>query len=553
MLEHMRFSTKMYLGFAAPVALLLGFAALVWGRAGAVVGLSTLTRDETVSFYALAEQQKHCAIQVQQWLTDVAATGDAAGMETAEAYASAFERAAEKFAEMFERERNHDALQKTRALQERFRAFCDAGRAMAKAYVERGREAGNELMAPFDAAATSLEQAIEPFAQEQADELHRSMTALVDTASGLRRLATAVAVAALLVTGALAVLLIRSVTSLMNRIRQVVDVLNEGAGQVQDAAGQVSGAAQQLAEGASQQAASLEETSSALEQMAAMTRTNAGNAKQADALASQARQAARDGDQTMQRLNGAMTGISESSTQISRIIKVIEEIAFQTNLLALNAAVEAARAGEHGKGFAVVADEVRNLAQRCAQAAGETTGLIEGAVAKSLEGTTVAREVGQALTAIVGDVTQVSELITGISRASNEQAQGVDQVNLAVSQMDKVTQQNAAGAEESASAAEQLSAQASSVRAVVDELAAIVGIANCASTGGAESAVLERRVATGATSNVATLPPDNRRAARVRKSGSGASGRRNDGPAATACGARVTVEAANRPATSAEF
>ncbi len=269
----------------------------------------------------------------------------------------------------------------------------------------------------------------------------------------------------------LGTIITRSITKPINRI---IAGLNEGADQVNDAAGQVSSASQQLAEGASEQASSLEETSSALEQMAAMTRTNAENAKQANELTNQARTAAQSGDKTMERLNAAMTGINESSGQISKIIKVIEEIAFQTNLLALNAAVEAARAGEHGKGFAVVADEVRNLAQRAAQAARETNGLIEDSVNKAKEGTEVAGDVGKALGAIVADVTKVADLVNGITQASEEQSQGVDQVNTAVSQMDKVTQQNAAGAEESASAAEQLSSQATSVKATVDELAVLV-------------------------------------------------------------------------------
>ncbi len=241
---------------------------------------------------------------------------------------------------------------------------------------------------------------------------------------------------------------------------RIINGMTESIAQVNDAAGQVSSASQQLAEGASEQASSLEETSSALEQMAAMTRTNAENAKQANGLSAQAHKAAEDGDSTM-------AAISESSGQISKIIKVIEEIAFQTNLLALNAAVEAARAGEHGKGFAVVADEVRNLAQRAAQAARETTGLIEDSASKSREGT-------EAIKIIVGGVTKVTELLNGIAQASEEQAQGVDQVNTAVSQMDKVTQQNSAGAEESASAAEELSAQAAATKGLVDELTVLV-------------------------------------------------------------------------------
>jgi X-X-X-Leu-X-X-Gly heptad repeat protein len=267
-------------------------------------------------------------------------------------------------------------------------------------------------------------------------------------------------------------LLTRAITRPINR---AISALREGAEQLNDAAAQVSTASQQLAEGNSEQASSLEETSSALEQMAAMTRTNAENSRQANDLAEQARQGAAEGDKSMVQLNEAMTGISESSGKIGKIIKVIEEIAFQTNLLALNAAVEAARAGEHGKGFAVVAEEVRNLAQRCAGAAKDTTGLIEDAVHRAQQGTQVSGEVGKSLAAIVEQATKVSDLINGIARASQEQAQGVEQVNTAVSQMDKVTQQNAAGAEESASAAEELSAQAQTVKSVVNELVAVVG------------------------------------------------------------------------------
>ena len=296
--------------------------------------------------------------------------------------------------------------------------------------------------------------------------------------------------------------------SISNPLRRIISGLNRGADRMRNSAAQVSSASQQLAEGASEQASALEETSSTLEQMAAVTRTNAENAKQANSLSDQARDAAHTGDSTMDRLNTAMSAINDSSGQISKIIKVIEEIAFQTNLLALNAAVEAARAGEHGKGFAVVADEVRNLAQRCAQAARETTTLIEDSVNKAREGAGIAGEVGEALGAIVKDVTKVTDLINGIAQASEEQAQGVDQVNTAVSQVDKVTQQNASGADESASAAVELAGQATSVKEMIERLSALV---NGNRTGSAETPTFSqdpRRNPVSPESGRATAPAE---------------------------------------------
>jgi methyl-accepting chemotaxis protein len=260
-----------------------------------------------------------------------------------------------------------------------------------------------------------------------------------------------------------------------NAVKRVAAELSTGATQVNSASTQIASSSQQLARGSSEQASSLEQTSASLEEMAATTRTNAANAEEANRLAEQAQTNAASGDQTMSQLNSAMEAINESSGQIGKIIKVIEEIAFQTNLLALNAAVEAARAGEHGKGFAVVAEEVRNLAQRAANAAGETTSLIEGSVARAHDGTQVANAAAQSLQAIGGDVTRMAELLTGIARASGEQAEGVEQINTAVSQMDRLTQQNAANSEQTASASEQLNAQSENLQSIVGQLSALVG------------------------------------------------------------------------------
>ncbi len=337
-------------------------------------------------------------------------------------------------------------------------------------------------------------QAAENDAWKSSDEAAATVSGIVASSITIIVIALVVGVIVGIVT---AMIMTRSITKPLKEIFQglkafsnaelkdtgdtfnrIIDGMTEGMTQVNDAAGQVSTASQQLAEGASEQASSLEETSSALEQVAAMTRTNAENSQQAKELSSKARDGADHGGVIVGQLNEATQGISDASDQISKILKVIEEIAFQTNLLALNAAVEAARAGEHGKGFAVVAEEVRNLAQRSAGAAKEINDLITNSTQRSQEGVKISGEVGTALEAIVVDVKSVSELITGIAQASQEQAQGVDQVNTAVAQMDKVTQQNAAGAEESASAAEQLSAQATATNALVDELVVLVRGAN---------------------------------------------------------------------------
>ena len=266
--------------------------------------------------------------------------------------------------------------------------------------------------------------------------------------------------------------------SIAGPIKSVASALLAGADQTTAASGEVSSSSQTLAEGASEQAASLEETSASLEEISSMTKRNAESATQAKDLAGQTRAAADTGAADMEEMKRAMDAIKGSSDDISKIIKTIDEIAFQTNILALNAAVEAARAGEAGMGFAVVAEEVRNLAQRSAQSAKETAGKIEDSVKKSEHGVQICGKVAQSLSEIVGKARQVDTLVGEIAQASKEQTQGIEQVNTAVSQMDKVTQSNAAGAEETAAAAEELSAQAIVLQDSVTELLALVDGAN---------------------------------------------------------------------------
>lgn len=251
--------------------------------------------------------------------------------------------------------------------------------------------------------------------------------------------------------------------------------LDAASVQTAGTAGQISAAGQALSAGASEQAASLEETSAALEELAGMTKRNADSAGQAKQAASQTRATADTGTAHMQAMVSAMDDIKTASADIAKILKTIDEIAFQTNILALNAAVEAARAGEAGAGFAVVAEEVRALAQRCATAARETAGKIDDASAKSRQGAVISAEVAQSFLTIQEQVRQLDALVSEIATASQEQSQGIVQVSSAVAQMDRVMQANAASAEESAAAAEGLNAQAGSLKQAVTELQQLVG------------------------------------------------------------------------------
>ena len=261
-----------------------------------------------------------------------------------------------------------------------------------------------------------------------------------------------------------------------DNINRMIESMHEALGQaaiaadqVGAASGQVAGSSQQLAEGSAEQASSLEETSSSLEEMSSMTKQNADNANQANTLMEEANQVIGRANNSMGELTTSMDEINKASEETSKIIKTIDEIAFQTNLLALNAAVEAARAGEAGAGFAVVADEVRNLAMRAADAAKNTSVMIEDTVKKVGGGAEIVTKTNEAFTEVATSASKVAELVGEIAAASQEQTQGIEQVNKAVAEMDKVTQANAANAEESASASEEMSAQAQELQSMLAE------------------------------------------------------------------------------------
>jgi methyl-accepting chemotaxis protein len=329
----------------------------------------------------------------------------------------------------------------------------------------------------IDAMVASRKEKIQVSAKDAAVEMTKQIENIeADIKQNIKRVVMIIGLSTIIVLALiLTVSYFFTQRSIASPVRRIIDRLNAGAEQVAAASGQITSSSQSLAEGASQQAASLEESSASLEEMASMTKQNADNAGQADQLMQQAGKVVNQANESMADLTASMEDITRSSVETAKIIKTIDEIAFQTNLLALNAAVEAARAGEAGAGFAVVADEVRNLAMRAAGAAKNTADLLDDTTLKVKTGSDLVSATNNAFAQVTESAAKVAELVAEIAAASGEQARGIEQIGTAVTEMDKVTQQNAANAEESASASEQMHSQAEDIKEMVTELTDLVG------------------------------------------------------------------------------
>jgi CHASE3 domain sensor protein len=464
---------KVYFGFFFILALMVVIGGYSIYSAG-----SNMEEAERMSAASerrqIANDIAMAVVQVQQWLTDISATRAAKGYDDgfkeAEKYAAIFTERAAKLKGLYAGTELAAHIGKMEA---DFKGFYEMGRKMAQTYIDGGPEAGNAMMKQFDPFAERIGGAVDKIVEQTQADFIASLQTLQTDSKKSRMIGMAIMLIGL-ISGAL--LSWNICSTMRKRLTRMAGDLFSGASQMASASGQLSSASQSLAEGATEQASSLEQTSAALEEITSMSKQNADNANHANSLARDTRQEAEKGSAGMGEMIEAMKAINKSSQEISKIIKVIEEIAFQTNLLALNAAVEAARAGEHGKGFAVVAEEVRNLAQRAAAAARDTASLIEDAVKKASSGGEIANRAGKTLSDITENVKKVTDLVAEIAAASDEQSKGVSQVSVAITQMDKVTQQNASNAEETAAASEELSSQVDRMQETVLDLTRLVGV-----------------------------------------------------------------------------
>lgn len=320
-------------------------------------------------------------------------------------------------------------------------------------------------------ALTEVQKILDDIVQTNQKAVAGNEAEMISTASRIEKTALIMSIIALVIGILLALFIGREITSVL---ASIIKGLTTSAEQVTSAAEQISSSSQQIADGASTQASSLEEISSSMEEMTSMTKQNAENTREANTKADQVIAALEKSKMSMTGMSQAIQKIKGSSDQTGKIVKTIDEIAFQTNLLALNAAVEAARAGEAGKGFAVVAEEVRNLARRSADAAKQTTSLIEESRVNANEGVKVSEELESILREIIEGVRKMAQLINEVTVASEEQAQGIAQINTALTELDNTTQAAAATAEETASASEQLSALTQELHEMVENLTLLI-------------------------------------------------------------------------------
>lgn len=458
-----------------PAAVLAVVAALLFQLTGSVNRLVDEARDRSMAIALLAKDLQLHTVQVQQFLTDISATRGQDGLNDGFAIAAehrtAFLAGSQRMRALLGAENRAAGLAEFERLDALFEAYYAEGRTMAQAYIDGGAPAGNRLMDQFDRAATALHEALEPMVERATANLTGAMTGLSSNMHTMRNVVVVSCLVCLVLSLVFVILNHRSIALPLTKMSFALDA---NAEQTTAASEQLQLGSANVAEGASEQAASIEQSHASLEVVAQLTKENAARTANASKLVQQTHTAAEAGRTELQLMDRAMEEIRSSSDDIGVIIKSMDEIAFQTNLLALNAAVEAARAGEAGAGFAVVAEEVRALAQRSASAARESAQKISAASAKSSEGKEISARVINRLGGLLDQITEIEGIMRQIVTTSQERNERMGSLAQSMEEMERVTQANAASAEETASASTELQAQAEELRHVVRRLHGLI-------------------------------------------------------------------------------
>jgi len=427
-------------------------------------------------------------VEIQGLLTDASLTKSKEPIEEAKVMATAFKKL---LAEFIAREKNQETLKTMDKMRVDFDEYWDTGIKMIAAYGESQKD-GNLVMEEFDADSAKIMEDLEALREEHVNELNAHYLMMESDADN-NVLVTSITFALLIICGILfSTMLIRSIVSALTRI---TESLSEASAQTASASSQLAGAAQELSSGANEQASSIEETSSSLEEMSGMVENNVTNAENSVKLSEDVKGESEKGNHSMEQLQNSMQEILASNEKIEELVKVIgnigdktqvmDEIVFQTKLLSFNASVEAERAGEHGRGFAVVAQEVGNLAQMSGKAAQEIAVIVKDSISnaetittenkkKVEQGNDYVSETAKVLQGIMNSSGTVTEGANQVLSASKDQSNGIKQINDAMGQLDKATQENAATAEETASTSEELNAQTETLDRLVNELTVLV-------------------------------------------------------------------------------